>query len=314
MHVGGYSTPSDAERTKINIAVMSGWNENDLMAALVATQKVSAATAKKVYAECGGRMRLALDYFQDEVVTIVWANFVVADLPEGPCSLAVSESESRTSVDSNDRIRTMFRGPSGIPVQIVDSQYWLSRLRDRLTADALRKAYRVTQAIDSASMMGVLFEEIMHNWFHRVKPNPVAHVVRPPRGVTGRDSIAYLSEPLVYWTPSTPIFANIDAALVDNRNVLHCIQYTIRDSHDFNRESFDRDLILQLMNVFTQGFLEIVVYFAVLTGVRFDIEKHDNFECGNDSTTCRFMTVNLDFTTDDELATSARAFPFLSRR
>lgn len=309
---GGYSTPSDAERTRINIAVMSGWNERDLIAALVATQKVTAAGAKKVYAECGGRMRLALDYLKDEAATITWANFVVADLADGPCSLAVSESESRTSFDNKDRIRTMFRSTSGIPVQIVDSQYLLSRLRDRLNIDVLRKAYRVAQAIDSGAMMGVLFEEIMHNWFHRVKPDPVARVERPPRGVTGNDSIAYLSEPLVYWTPSIPNFANIDAAFVDNQAILHCIQYTVSDSHDFNPKTFDTDFVLKLKKIFTQGFLGIVLYFAVPAGVRFDIQKHDDFECDNGSTTCRFMVVNLSFCSDEDIATSVRAFPFLS--
>jgi hypothetical protein len=175
---GGYSTPSDSERMTVVIDIMAGWMEDDLVAALIQLKKITPNQARKVYGECGGRMRLALDYVEDEQTTINWADSIVADQSADACILAVTETESRTSVESKDRLRTMFRGSSGRPVQLVDSQYLLRRLRDKLTIDDLRQAYRIAVALDSRTMMGVLFEEIMHKWVQQVKPNPVSSFVR----------------------------------------------------------------------------------------------------------------------------------------
>jgi hypothetical protein len=123
----------------------------------------------------------------------------------------------------------MFRGSLGRPVQLVDSQYLLVRFRDKLTIDNLRQAYRVAVALDSRTMMGVLFEEIMHKWLERVKPNPVSNVVRSPKGRTMREGVADFSTSLLYmyWVPSMSNFANIDAALVDASAVSHL--YPVHD-------------------------------------------------------------------------------------
>ena len=45
---GGYSTPSDAERMIIQIAVMSGWTERDLTAALVSVKNITSNEAEGV--------------------------------------------------------------------------------------------------------------------------------------------------------------------------------------------------------------------------------------------------------------------------
>lgn len=148
----------------------------------------------------------------------------------------------------------------------------------------------------------------MHKWFQQAKPNPVTEFVRSPKERSGREGVADLSKGLLYWVPSTPNFANIDAALVDANGVLHCIQYTIKDSHAFDSTTFNIDFISELKKTFPAGFSAVVVYFAVPVGVNFDIQAHDEFEC----TTCRFMLAHLNVNTDDEIQASAASFPFLA--
>jgi hypothetical protein len=127
-----------------------------------------------------------------------------------------------------------------------------------------------------------------------------------------REGVADLSTSLLYWVPSTSNFANIDAAFVDASAVLHCIQYTIKASHDFDSTTFGNDFIRELKKTFPAGFSKVVVYFAVPVGVDFDLQAHEEFECDSDTTTCEFKVIHLNVNTDDEIQASAALFPFLS--
>jgi hypothetical protein len=62
---------------------------------------------------------------------------------------------------------------------------------------------------------------------------------------TGKESVKSLHEEGIYWMPSTPNFASIDAAIFAN-GILHCIQYTISSEHDFNLVSFESKFVEQL--------------------------------------------------------------------
>ena len=309
---GGYKTPADGARMTTNLKTMGGWSEDSLVHALIHLKKLTAKRARDVYAECGGRVRLALKYLDDEAAAKNWADNVVADLGGAPCILAMNETNARTSVDSKDRLRTIFEGTNGRPVQLVDSQYLLTRLRDRLTTDELRQAYKVAVALDSRTMMGVLFEEMMHKWLQMAKPSPIVGFVRSERGKTGCEGVGDLTEPFIYWVPSTPNFANIDAAFIDANIELHCIQYTIRDSHSFNEDTFENDLVAELKKKFPNGFKCATIYFAVPTGVNFDLQDHSAFECDGETTTCQFKVVHLNFDSDEDIQSLATTFfPFL---
>jgi hypothetical protein len=309
---GGYKTPADGARMTTKLKIMTGWTEDSFVHALIHLKKLTAKQARDVYAECGGRLRLALDYLDDGTAVKNWADNVVADLGSAPCILAMNETNARTSVESKDRLRTMFEGTNGRPVQLVDSQYLLTRLRDRLTTDDLRQAYKVALALGSRTIMGVLFEEIMHKWFQMARPSPLVGFVRSERGKTGRERVGDLTEPLIYWVPSTPNFANIDAAFIDANEGLHCIQYTIKDSHSFHEYTFEADLIAELKEKFPNGFKSAAIYFAVPTGVNFNLQDHSAFECDEETTTCQFQVVYLNFDADEEIQSSATTFfPFL---
>jgi hypothetical protein len=54
---------------------------------------------------------------------------------------------------------------------------------------------------------------------------------------TGRDGIYELDIANAYWIPSSPNFADIDAAIVVD-STLHSMQHTIEAPHTFKTESF----------------------------------------------------------------------------
>ena len=312
---GGYKTPSDAARMTTNIKIMGRWTEDSLVQAMIHLKKLTAQRAKQVYAHCGGRIRLALNYVEDETAVQNWADTVVADLGGAPGILARNETNARTLVERQDQLRTMFEGTTGRPIQLVDSHHLLTttRLWDRVTTDDLRQAYNVAVDLDSRTMMEVLLAELMHKWFQRAQPSPMIGLVRSKRGTTNCEhGVGDLTEPLIYWVPSTPKFANIDAAFLDANDELHCIQYTIRDSPRFHKETFENDLVAELKPQFPNGFQCATIYFAVPTGVHLDLQDLGAFQSDGERTRCQFQVVHLNIDTDDEIQSSATTFfPFL---
>jgi midasin (ATPase involved in ribosome maturation) len=71
-----------------------------------------------------------------------------------------------------------------------------------------------------------------------------------------------------YWTPSTPNFANIDAAIALNKT-LYCIQYTVSASHTFNCHTFVVDFLEELSPEFRRSHSKVVVVFVVPSDVTF---------------------------------------------
>jgi hypothetical protein len=88
-----------------------------------------------------------------------------------------------------------------------------------------------------------------------------------------------------------------------------CIQCTIKASHDFDKKTFNNTFFRELKKTFPAGFTKVVVYFADLVGVDFDIQAHGEFECDCDTTTCELKVIHLNVNTDDEI--TAALFPFL---
>ena len=254
-------------------------------------------------------MRLALDVLEDPINALSWAESVATDVSQGSCVLAVANAHARTALESKDRIRTIFRSGSNRPVQLVDSQFLLEHLRDRLDIDNLGAAFNVARALGSRSVMATLFEEMLHKWFQKSLPGNVAAFVRSSSEKTGKQGVEDdLVDANSYWVPGISNFANIDAALVDANNCLHCVQYTVMEKHGFNQEPFKGflDLVLKAFPCIAQ----VRIYFAVPTNVTFSLADHDEFEHGHIS--CKFVVIHLNVSTDTEIANTATAsFPFL---
>ena len=119
----------------------------------------------------------------------------------------------------------MYLSKRNIVFQVVDSGFKLAILAAKSNVDEIFKAYKLTVAAGIQTAAGCLFEELMHKWFFDTLPAPVKECLRGTG--TGKESVTQLKELLTYWVPSICNFANIDAALVDVRKQLHCLQYTV---------------------------------------------------------------------------------------
>lgn len=309
---GGYKTPKDEERRYVTIQIMSAWNELDLTCGLMGLAGVRLRSARKAYWYCGGRIRLALDYLRDsngKARVEQWASLVAADVSRSAVAIAIGDADARTDTESKDRLRTMFRSPSGKPVQMVDSQYLLARLRARLETTDLRVAFNVARSLNSRTAMGCFYEEIAHKWFEKTRPRPITDFVRPEDVVAGLASVHQLTTALAYWVPSISNFANIDAAVVVT-NRLHCIQYTIQSSHSFNIVSFEDFLTVVFQQI--PAITSVAIVFAVPDASSFQ-DNHTDFEC--EGRTCSFEVVEMHIDSDAELTeTATSGFSFLVSR
>jgi hypothetical protein len=88
--------------------------------------------------------------------------------------------------------------------------------------------------IQSRTVVGVYFEETLHQWFKDTLPGGVVEV-HQSQG-SGGDEVG------MYWIPGISNFANIDAALVIG-HTLYVFQYTTSYRHSFDQESFWQEFV-----------------------------------------------------------------------
>lgn len=93
------------------LEVMAGWKDEDLIFGLIKLKKLSRQRAQTAQWNCGGRLRLALDYLDDKNAVTHWPELVIADASAAECKIkiAVNARDSRTSSESIDRLRIVFQ-------------------------------------------------------------------------------------------------------------------------------------------------------------------------------------------------------------
>ena len=178
----------------------------------------------------------------------------------------------------------------------------------------VRDAYNVAIALGLRGVQGTLYEEILHKWFEKNLPSPLTSCYRnvSTSQLSGKASIGFLNAVNLYWVPSTPNFANIDAAWIvwiKQKQCLHCIQYTIDNTHGFNSTTFEVNFLAEVLKKFPH-ITEVRIYFVVPSGVTF-VHSHDDFEYEN--ITCKFEVAPIDVEDDDQIYNSAKvSFSFLA--
>jgi hypothetical protein len=256
-----------------------------------------------LYFHTGGRIRGAIRFLKNRQEWRNRTNQQLCAITVDMATLAVTETKSSISEDSIDRFRTMFQVEEyGGAHQIVDSQFVARGLRERLQLGAFHAAYQFAVEKGLMTAAGVHFEELLHCFFKRVLPLPVASVLQSSG--TGLDGVQQLrrssSNPPVYWIPSVPNFANlIDAVFVDSNRKLWCIQYTVLKTHKFNLRKFRT----KFLNVLNWNDSDVHILFAFPETVEFQIpeEVRDEYEC---------TKVPIDCTTVE--AVENVRFPFLN--
>ena len=167
--------------------------------------------------------------------------------------LALTSTECSASVKSIDSFRSMFRPTpgNGAVFQIVDSQFILSLVGDKIATDEFLNSFKQAIEKNQRAVAGYHFEAMMHSVFCRNTPannNPVQESLKATGN--GAEGVKQLDRKFLYWIPSTSNFANIDAALVDEDGTLFCLQYTVQATHVFNETTFRAKFLRRIPNNF----------------------------------------------------------------
>ena len=130
------------------------------------------------------------------------------------------------------RLRTRFHNQTDRTNRmIVDSEYCFCKLSDRLESSDLMESYNLARALRLQAARGWFYEEIIHRWFQStVVPEFGSFMKGAGTNAEGVQQLLTGIHDLVgitlYWAPSKPNFANIDAALLIGRTLI-CFQYTV---------------------------------------------------------------------------------------
>jgi hypothetical protein len=324
---GGHPLPKNAQE-KLFLWVLDGWSWNDVSAygKMVGCE----SDYLEAYYHVGGCIRDIVKYVRtttDRERICSLLEGLVERVASSQIDLVLTTTSRSNNDDSGnpDRLRMMFNGKSraeNIPaaVQIVDSQFVARLLRGRQTFDSFHFALLKGKAIQSGTVVGIYFEEMLHQWFKdQVRAPRLGGVseVHQAQG-SGRDGVKELTKVGMYWIPSISNFANIDAALVIG-STLYVFQYAKSYRHSFNVDSFWQDFVTVVNE--TVSFDRIHVFFVLMDGVATNLSvnfrRKLKLKSGTQSSSklvsiaCLSTQVNIDTTSIDTVRSCAQqAFPF----
>lgn len=221
----------------------------------------------EIFYHTGGRIREVFEYAKDPHTWKKEKKAMVGRIKKQDAMLSVIETKGSGGEDSPDRVRTMFRrgdpGFFGDCLQVVDSQFFAHLLQDRCGLEQYYNAYIHAKKTGLASAAGCHFEELVHQLFHKC-PQPIEECVQSVG--SGAEGLAQLTKYRVYWAPSIPNFANIDAALLlesgaeeegseedrgGQRATVWCFQYTVAKDHKFNSRTFRTKFLRTVLQTFS---------------------------------------------------------------
>ena len=241
----GYPARRQEQIRSLSILVLNGWTESSIKDAIVALRKTTPSQANNIYELSGGRIRLA---FMSKEEVEGWFNDVVTSCGSEKIKLAVTSQTKPGVASSSDRLRTRFYDPeTDTNLMVVDSQYVMRKLISELESKDIVDAYNLARALKLQSARGWFYEEILNGLFAQYKNTQAVQgwIKSKGNGAEGVDDfiqVCLTQGDKVYWVPSIPNFANIDAAILVG-STLTCFQYTVRRSHTFEQDSFWADLV-----------------------------------------------------------------------
>ena len=144
------------------------------------------------------------------------------------------------------------------------SQFRANLVQDRCGLEQYYSAYKQAIEANLQCAAGIHFEELVHQLFKK-RPAPIEKWFKSSG--TGAFGVMQLNEYKMYWIPSIPNFANIDAALVlktDDRVSLWCFQYTISNEHTFNAQTFRTKFLRPVTKSFDLSIDTIAVHIVFL--------------------------------------------------
>mmetsp|Transcript_5782 Transcript_5782/g.10242 ORF Transcript_5782/g.10242 Transcript_5782/m.10242 type:complete len:408 (-) Transcript_5782:48-1271(-) len=318
---GGHPLPKNAQKD-LYLWALDGWQEAEAIAAFVLLGRTR-EEAIDAYSVCGGCMGDMVAYVfgtaVDRATTMENLKALVNRVDETKIRLVMTTTSRSNDDDSGnpDRLRTMFNGESASDrlvnaIQIVDSTYVMQLLRGRLTLESYLKALKLGKAIRSGAVVGIFFEEVLHQWFRDSLPTGITRVCTSTG--TGAEGVRQLREKGIYWIPCIPNFANIDAAVVIGR-VLYVFHYTKRPDHSFNKDTFWQHFVTVVRGAVE--FDRVHVYIVVMDGVSSTLDVNftrawmppgpaqTRATATRFDISCTSTTVNIDTTSAETVRSSA---------
>jgi hypothetical protein len=154
-------------------------------------------------------------------------------------------------------------------VQIVDSQFLLQLACGKIDLQRFLDGYALGALLKGRALQGWFFEYMVHGWFESKKPAPMASACRSVGNAA--QGVAMLTQPNMYWVPSTCNFPAIDSAIIIGET-LYTFQMTVADTHSFEWDKFTTSFLysvtLQFPNIDS-----VILYYVVPSDSQFDVSK-----------------------------------------
>ena len=204
-----------------------------------------------VFYYTGGRIREAVRIVSGSRTIEQYSGMIepkIASIDGNAAELALTSTECSASKKSIDSFRSMFRLESGAAFQIVDSQFILSLLENKVATEKYLNSFKRALKENQKAVAGYHFEAMLHSVFCEATHGDDDPVQESLKGTgNGKEGVQQLVRRFMYWMPSTSNFANIDAAWVDGHGIIFCIQLdTVQADHKFNSTTFVTKFLRQL--------------------------------------------------------------------
>jgi hypothetical protein len=230
--------------------------------------------AREAYWVCGGSIRDMLKAIDNTTHRKQKINLSLKYFIDNEVLAEESSMVTERRQGANDRLRRMFRATFCAStaemaiIQLVDSEYALKKMREKIPLGKFFDAYKLGVTIDGRAIQGLLFECIIHRWFATTLPSGIKKICWSTG--TGDEGVAQLVERDVYWVPSICNFPAIDSAVVIG-DTIHALQITIRDDHPFTVHTFKTKFVDKVKATF-KNLRSVVVYLVVPKGTEVEDE------------------------------------------
>ena len=286
---GGHPPFKSHQYKTCRLWILNGWSEEESIAGFSAvfgnrdneesTKKAELTrNAKEAYWLCGGSIRNQIEAFNDDIEEAKKRLIAVIHALTKDVLVNILHSSKSTNEESiPNGLRTMFRRDNDsrsdklmIALQIVDSQYILEILIDKLDMDKFLSSYNEANVLNVSAIQGYYFEFIIHKYFTGKKCRGIS--VCFAAGSSIIEDVKMFKETNMYWIPGIKNFPVIDSAVVID-NVLHAFQMTVSLNHKkFDKAKFKKTLLVPVMKM--QEVSKVIIYLVTPNDVHPDMSKY----------------------------------------
>eukprot|EP00523_Entomoneis_sp_CCMP467_P007789 CAMPEP_0168741098 /NCGR_PEP_ID=MMETSP0724-20121128/12327_1 /TAXON_ID=265536 /ORGANISM="Amphiprora sp., Strain CCMP467" /LENGTH=541 /DNA_ID=CAMNT_0008788569 /DNA_START=55 /DNA_END=1680 /DNA_ORIENTATION=- len=275
---GGHPARKQDQIRSLSILVLSAWSQDTIVTAMIQLMDLDRDAAIRKYEIIGGRIRLAFltdddakDWYREQL-TVCGTETI---------KLAITNGGSAGCMKSSDRLRSRFFDAETVTNRmIVDSRFLFNSLSQQISLTDLLDPYDMSKALGLSAARGWFYKEILHRAFQVFKNDSTTLIKDwkkfPGTGAQGAAAFAQAcenGEQGLYWVPSIPNFANIDAAVLLG-STLVCYQFTVQETHGFDESTFWSDFV-NIVVIKGVPIKDVFVIFVTPQDVQFNLTHPD---------------------------------------